>query len=345
MAIRVVVWGPGEVGSAVARAVHSRDDMALVGMKVFSPHKHGRDAGELIGLDPIGVPATTSKTDILALDADCVIVTPRPQSIPEGLDDDVIAILESGKNVVSTASYHNVAMPNWLNQAQSPTARLRELSQARGAARNDAEKWTLRAARLLTAVKPMDPITDAVIGNRVDKRFPPRATTQRLMAACRAGNVTLHGTGAHPTFMVERLALRMARLMPGVRHVRFIEALDFSSSPDGMWGGLNALGFGQLTKNIDETFFLAKAGDFYYGDLTGNVGHALFGAGTSDIRVQRSLRAIPAKQDFTVGSTRIAKGTAAALHMTSLPTPAVLCLHQPRWVVKWLATYSILTFC
>ncbi len=41
-----------------------------------------------------------------------MIVTPQPRAVLEGLDADVIALLESGKSVVSTAAYHNVAMPN-----------------------------------------------------------------------------------------------------------------------------------------------------------------------------------------------------------------------------------------
>jgi hypothetical protein len=139
---RLIIWGPGEVGGAALRAAHASGRFEIVGVKVFSPHKHGRDAGELVGIGPIGVKATRSKAEILALDADCVIVTPQPRAVLEGLDDDVMALLESGKNVVSTAAYHNVAMPNWFNRARSPTARLREIaSTAPRRAPGSAGRW------------------------------------------------------------------------------------------------------------------------------------------------------------------------------------------------------------
>ncbi|PRC54873.1 dihydrodipicolinate reductase, partial [Mycobacterium sp. ITM-2017-0098] len=60
--------------------------------------KHGADVGALVGRDPIGVAATTDVDAILALDADCVLYTPRTANV-----DDVCALLASGKNVATTA--------------------------------------------------------------------------------------------------------------------------------------------------------------------------------------------------------------------------------------------------
>lgn len=73
-------------------------------MLVYSADKDGRDAGELIGLPPTGVIATTDRAAILALDADIVIHTPLAPSMAE-MDEDVLALLASGKNVISTAGY------------------------------------------------------------------------------------------------------------------------------------------------------------------------------------------------------------------------------------------------
>jgi 2,4-diaminopentanoate dehydrogenase len=315
MAFRVVIWGPGEVGGAALRAAHASPDFEVVGVKVYSPHKHGRDAGDLVGIGPIGVIATNSKQEILALDADCVIVAPQFTAVLEGLDDDVIDILESGKSVVTTAAYHNVSLPNWHNSARTPTERLRAISRL-GAARNASERRQLAAIRALTAAPALDWLTNPILASIADKQVPARATPDRLLQACRRGDSSLHGAGVHPTFMVERLMMRMCAALDSVSHVRFVEALDFSYAPDGMWGGLDVLGFGRDVADIDGEFLLAKAGDFYYGDLTGNVGHSLFGVGSDDVRIERTLRAIPAKHDFQVGSTTIRKGTAAVLHMT-----------------------------
>ncbi len=313
---RVIIWGPGEVGGATLRAAHADDAIEVVGVKVFSPHKNGRDAGELVGIGPIDIRATTSKRDILDLDADCVIVTPLPSSILEGIDADVIDLLESGKNVVTTAAYHNLAMPNWHNRATTPMSRLREMSRSNGLWRDAAERRTMRVGRALTASKRFDSIGNIAFKGVAEQRFPARATPERILDACRKGGATLHGTGVHPTFMVERLLKRMCQPLSEVSHIRFVESVDFSHAPDGMWGGLKFFGFGRDIADIDTDWFLAKAGDFYYGDLTGNVAHALYGAHPGEVRVERSMRALPAKSDIRIGSTHIARGTAAVMHMT-----------------------------
>lgn len=319
---KVIIWGPGEIGGAVVRAALNRPDIEIVGAKVFSPHKHGRDLGELVGVAPIGVKATRSKAEILAMNADCVIVTPMPRSIIEGLDNDVIEILESGKNVVTSAAYHNVTMPNWFASAQSPTALLHELSHTHGIAQSNKEEMALRANKVVMDLvhsrwlKPFVPaVLDKVLNPVMNKVLPLRATPQRLQAACRQGGVSLHGTGVHPTFMAERVGITMASALEEVQHMRFIEAVDFSFAPDGMWGGLQTLGFGLPLDQLNNDFLIAKAGDFYYGDVIGNAAHLLYGARTEDVSVERSFRGIAADSDFHVGSTLIKKGHAAALHM------------------------------
>lgn len=312
---RLVIWGPGEVGGATLRAAHADPRFEIVGAKVFSPHKHGKDAGELVGIGPIGVRATRSKAEILALNADCVLLAPRPTAIMEGLDRDVIDILESGKSVVTTAAYHNVAMPNWHNSLRSPTALLRAMTRL-GAVRTQAEARALQVGRALTAVPQLDRVTDPLLRSLADARFPARATPERLAQACRRGGASLHGTGVHPTFMVERQIMHLCRLLPQVAHIRFVEAVDFGLAPEGMWGGLELFGFGADPARIGDDSMLAKAGDFYYGDLTGNVGHALYGAMPEDVRVERSLRGRPAANDLQVGGTFVAQGAVAAMHMT-----------------------------
>lgn len=313
---RIVVWGPGEIGGAVIRAAAASDEFEVVGAYVYSPHKHCRDVGELVGIAPLGVTATRSRSAILALPADVVILTPQPKAVVEGIDHAVIALLESGKSVVTTLGYHNVAMPNWHNQAQTPTRMLRELSNTNGIARSASERYVMSALRRLTAIPAFDRFTDPVLSAAANRIAPPRATAERLAKACRVGRSVLHGTGVHPTFQVEHLLMRMAGALDDVTHVRFVEAFDFSLAPDGMWGGLESFGYGRDPRDIDDQWLLARMGDFYYGDLTGNVGHALYGAAPSEIRVEHSLRTRPAVADFHVGSTKIAKGTVAVMHMT-----------------------------
>jgi hypothetical protein len=53
-----------------------RTDLDLVGVKVYSETKHGKD----VGRDPVGVRATADTAEVIAMPADCVIYTPRPGS-------------------------------------------------------------------------------------------------------------------------------------------------------------------------------------------------------------------------------------------------------------------------
>lgn len=100
MALRVVQWATGGVGTAAIKGVLEHPDLELVGCWVHSADKNGRDVGELIGGDPLGVLATTSVEDILALDADAVVYAPL---LPN--PDEVAALLRSGKNVVTPVGW------------------------------------------------------------------------------------------------------------------------------------------------------------------------------------------------------------------------------------------------
>ena len=72
------------------------------------PAKVGVDAGALVGRPPTGVLATNDKAAILALDAD-VVFHAASKAFPENTNtDDIVALLESGKNVITTTSYNHL---------------------------------------------------------------------------------------------------------------------------------------------------------------------------------------------------------------------------------------------
>jgi len=96
MKYRVIQWATGHVGRQAVRGVVAHPELELVGCWVHSDDKAGRDAGELCGVDPLGVRATQNVDQLLALEADCVVYTPL---LPDTAE--VIRILESGKNVVT----------------------------------------------------------------------------------------------------------------------------------------------------------------------------------------------------------------------------------------------------
>ena len=102
MTIRVVQWTTGNVGKRSVRAVVAHPDLELVGCYAWSEDKVGRDAGELCGIDAVGVTATNDVDALLALKPDCVVYNPQWPDTTE-----LVRILEAGVNVVSTAAFVN----------------------------------------------------------------------------------------------------------------------------------------------------------------------------------------------------------------------------------------------
>ena len=100
MTYKVIQWATGGVGRAAIEAVLDHPELELIGCWVHSDDKNGRDVGDILGTSPIGVKATSSKSDILAMAADCVVYTPL---FPN--DQDVIDILASGKSIVTSVGW------------------------------------------------------------------------------------------------------------------------------------------------------------------------------------------------------------------------------------------------
>jgi len=91
---RVIQWATGGVGRAAIEGVLDHPDLELVGCWVHSDAKSGKDVGELVGRDPIGVTASSDVDAVLAVDADCVIYSPLLAD-----PDVVVRILRSGKSI------------------------------------------------------------------------------------------------------------------------------------------------------------------------------------------------------------------------------------------------------
>jgi len=105
MRYRVIQWSTGAMGKTCLRAVIDHPDMELAGVLVYSDAKAGQDAGEIARRAPTGVLATRSVEDILALKADVVIHAGLLQPPYGAHDDDIVRLLESGKNVISINGY------------------------------------------------------------------------------------------------------------------------------------------------------------------------------------------------------------------------------------------------
>jgi 2,4-diaminopentanoate dehydrogenase len=98
--LRVIQWATGGVGKAAIECVLNHPQLELAGCWVHSADKNGRDVGEILGGEALGVAASSSADDVLAIDADCVVYSPL---IPN--DEEVVAILRSGKNVVTPVGW------------------------------------------------------------------------------------------------------------------------------------------------------------------------------------------------------------------------------------------------
>jgi 4-hydroxy-tetrahydrodipicolinate reductase len=103
MSIRVIQWATGTVGIHAVPAIVAHPDLELAGLWVHSDAKAGRDAGELCGIDPVGVVATQDVDALLALDADVVCYTASSDIRPDGVVDDICRMLAGGKHVVGTS--------------------------------------------------------------------------------------------------------------------------------------------------------------------------------------------------------------------------------------------------
>jgi 2,4-diaminopentanoate dehydrogenase len=109
---RVIQWATGNTGQRALREVVRHPGLDLVGVRVYDAAKDGVDAGELCGEGTTGVLATTDRDAVLKLDADCCIYMPRATGrgqtraglTEDELVEDVVALLGSGTNIVTTTS-------------------------------------------------------------------------------------------------------------------------------------------------------------------------------------------------------------------------------------------------
>ncbi|MBM3692725.1 MAG: dihydrodipicolinate reductase [Actinobacteria bacterium] len=105
---RTVAWATGVVGSAALKRIIAHPQLDLVGVKVYSDDKAGRDAGELVGLPPTGVVTTMDVDEILALRPDCIVYSPMPWDTAE-----MARILRGGTHIVTPC-------PFWFPFIQDP---------------------------------------------------------------------------------------------------------------------------------------------------------------------------------------------------------------------------------
>lgn len=102
---RVVAWGTGYLGSQGVAQILRDPALELVGLKVASPAKVGRDAGEIVGSPATGVIATDDERALLALRPDCVAYFADTSGRDEAAVAEMVPFLEQGANLVSISHF------------------------------------------------------------------------------------------------------------------------------------------------------------------------------------------------------------------------------------------------
>jgi hypothetical protein len=106
--------------------VLSHRDLDLAGVIVASPDKVGLDAGDIAGVGATGLQATDDWRGVLEAGADAVVYTATADTRPGEALADLMACLEAGSNVVSTAFYA------FLDPASAPAEALHPVADACG---------------------------------------------------------------------------------------------------------------------------------------------------------------------------------------------------------------------
>lgn len=118
--IRVFQVATGNVGSEMIKRIGNHPDLELIGLHCYSTEKIGRDAGEIVGLGPIGVIATGSVEEIIAAKPD---VLTFHGVFPD--EDLYVKVLEAGINIVTTADW----ITGWHRDTNHPHPSGKKVSQ------------------------------------------------------------------------------------------------------------------------------------------------------------------------------------------------------------------------
>lgn len=246
--VKVIVWGPGTVGSACIRQLLKCPGYELVGVLAYDPNKNGQNVGTLVGAAPTRALATTDKNAMFALDADIVLHSARSSPDFTLIDEDVVTLLESGKSVISATSY----------------------------------QYPFRHGRDYVAM---------------------------LHDACKRGGSRLLGTGVHPGFMGEILALTLSGLCTQLDTLTIREFVNLSHQKNAR--GLELFGFnGDPAEQANKDNPLYHMLERYWGDTLAFLARVMF---DEEASIQRHTTYVAATEDVRIPAMTIAKGRTAAI--------------------------------
>lgn len=98
--IKVIVFGLGSVGSGIIQTLQHRKGIKIVGAIDTDPEKIGKDAGEVAGISPIGVPVTDDLASFCdKTEADVILNTASPVNVQKTFEQ-LLPAIEHGINVI-----------------------------------------------------------------------------------------------------------------------------------------------------------------------------------------------------------------------------------------------------
>ncbi|MDZ7782501.1 MAG: hypothetical protein U5K56_05990 [Halioglobus sp.] len=104
MPLKVAVWGTGNAGPAIRAVLSHAGHASLPGHRVGSRQGGSRRRGPA-GVDTTGIVATSDWRGVIDAAPDAIVYTATADTRPEEATADLLACLEAGINVVSTAFY------------------------------------------------------------------------------------------------------------------------------------------------------------------------------------------------------------------------------------------------
>ncbi|HKT72174.1 MAG TPA: hypothetical protein VJQ47_04740 [Steroidobacteraceae bacterium] len=132
--MRVVVWGPGGLGTICVREIALLEEFELVGVRAYSKSKHGIDAGTLAGIEPIGVKASADPEEVLAVDCDAILYTARDLANFNN-DEEIVQLLGAGKSLITALPYHYMHVtrpPEYVARVEAACRKGRSVFHATG---------------------------------------------------------------------------------------------------------------------------------------------------------------------------------------------------------------------
>lgn len=125
--VRVAHLGTGATGREALRGIIAHPDLELASLWVSSADKVGRDAGELVGLEPVGIAAVGSLDEALKCDPDVL------SYCGNGLGREAEVVAEAARALESGVDVVTISLLGMLYPPAGP-ARLREPLEAAAAA-------------------------------------------------------------------------------------------------------------------------------------------------------------------------------------------------------------------